>query len=166
RLAGTALFGAAVMAGLLFGGRQQLTIINASTVLATAADRAGLAWLAENTPPDARIAVNSWRWLGNTWAAADGGAWIVPLTGRRATTPPADYVYDRALYAQVNAFNAAAAAVEDWSAPAAGRWLAEQGVTHLYVGPKGGFFDPAALARNPTLRQVYGRDGVFIFEAP
>ncbi|MCA9970421.1 MAG: hypothetical protein KC425_09415 [Anaerolineales bacterium] len=155
--------GALLAAALLFGVRQQATILNAETILAWPADRAALAWVDANLPADARVAVNSWLWLGSTWAGGDGGAWLLPLTGRASTTPPADYIYDAALAREVAAFNEAATAVEDWADPAQAAWLRAQGVTHVFVGQRGGFFDPAALARNPGLERVYGREGVFVF---
>ena len=123
----------------------------------------GLNWLDNNLPQEARIAVNSWRWLGQTWAAADGGSWILPLTGRAVTTPPIDYIYNPDLFGQVKEFNETASAVSDWSDPAQGDWLREQGITHIFVGKRGGFFDPAKLARNAQMTMLYGRDGVFVF---
>lgn len=156
--------GAVLTAALLFGVRQQITILNPTTILAWAADDPGLAWLDENLPQESLIAVNSWRWLGQTWAGSDGGAWIVPLTGRHSTTPPADYTFDRTLFRQVRQFNEEAATWSDWSDPAAATWLKEQQVSHIYIGPKGGQFDPAALARNPLVALLYAQDGVFIFE--
>ncbi|NKQ34556.1 MAG: hypothetical protein HF973_02965 [Chloroflexi bacterium] len=149
---------------LIFGIRQQISILNPNTILARPSDLAGLEWLDENLSPDALVAVNSWLWLGNTYAGADGGAWIVPLTRRQATIPPADYVYNRQMAAQVNQFNKEAEAITDWSDPAAAVWLYKQGVSHIFIGAKGGFMDPAALARNPNLQMMYGEDGVFIFE--
>jgi hypothetical protein len=163
RAAAAGLTGAAVAAAVLFGAHQQVTIVNTETILAEKADVAGLAWLAENAPPGAKVAVNSWRWLGTTWSGSDGGAWIVPLTGLAATTPPADYIYDPALAAEVDAFNEGAAVRTDWADPAAADWLADWGVSLVYVGPRGGFFDPAALARNPNLDLRYAHDGAFIF---
>lgn len=156
--------GGALLAALLFGIRQQITILNAQTILVQPADLAGLEWVAANVPEQATVAVNSWRWLGNAWAGSDGGAWIVPLTGRRSTTPPADYGYSRVLVETVRSFNEAATAVTDWSAPEAADWLRQQGVDYIFVGARGGFFDPAALARNPKLTLRYGHDGVFVFE--
>ncbi|KAA3663788.1 MAG: hypothetical protein DWQ04_09045 [Chloroflexi bacterium] len=153
---GTALF--------LFGVRQQLSILNPQTILAQPADMGGLAWVDDHLPQDATIAVNSWKWLGNTYAGGDGGAWIVQLTGRQSTTPPADYNYNRAYSAEINEFNETAVDIEDWSTIESANWLREQGVTHIFVGAKGGFFDPATLSRNPTLTPVYAHDGVFIFE--
>ena len=158
--------GAALMAALLFGLRQQVTILNAATILAWSQDVPGLSWLDENLPDEATVAVNSWRWLGQTWAGSDGGAWIVPLTGRDSTTPPADYAYSKSLSQQVNHFNEEAQTRSDWSDPAAARWLQEQGVSFIYVGAKGGDFDPAVLSLNPGLRLLFGQDGVYIFEIP
>jgi hypothetical protein len=159
----SAFFGAAVLAASLFGARQQIDILNETTILARPADSDALAWVGENLPTDARIAVNSWRWLGATWAAGDGGAWILPLTGLATTTPPVDYIGDPQLFQQVIAFNEGAMAIEDWSTPQAADWLARQGVSHIFVGARGGFFDPAALARNPQLDMPYSHDGVFVF---
>ena len=47
---------------------------NAQTILAYPEDYIALNWVAEKLPDEATLAVNSWRWLGETWAAADGGA--------------------------------------------------------------------------------------------
>lgn len=156
--------GALVAALTLFGIRTQIGIVNPQTILALPQDVAALTWIDDNLGEDAVIAVSSWQWLGNTWAAADGGAWIVPLTGREATTPPIDHIYNRELFAQVRAFNDHATAVTDWSAPTAAEWLRAQGVTHVYVGEKGGFLDPAALSRNPLLTLIFHSGGTFVFE--
>jgi hypothetical protein len=158
------LLGGSLALTAVFGIHQQITILNPQTVLAQSADLAGLQWAAENLPAEAKVAVNSWRWLGNTWAGADGGAWLVPLTGPASTTPPVDYIYNRVLFEEVRQFNETATAVEDWSAPEQAEWLRQQGVTHIFIGAKGGIFDPSALLENPQTRLIYGRDGVFIFE--
>ncbi len=157
------VMGGVLTAVFLFGVRQQITILNPETILVRNADLAGLEWLDNNLPAGAKVAVNSWLWLGNTWAASDGGAWIVPLTRRASSTPPADYGYSLALVLSVSAFNEAATAVTNWSAAHQADWLDQQGYTHIFVGQRGGFFDPAQLAANPHLSIVYGRNGVFIF---
>ncbi|MBX7253656.1 MAG: hypothetical protein K1X50_16870, partial [Candidatus Promineofilum sp.] len=156
---------AGVALGLLavFGARQQANIVNPETILALPADQPALDWMAVNLPADARVAVNAWQWLGATWAGSDGGAWIVPLTGRQTTTPPVDHIYDAGLFAEVRAFNEAAAAITDWSDPAAADWLRGQGVSHVYAGQRGGPFDPAQLSRNPGLTLLYQNEGAFLF---
>ena len=81
----------------------------------------------------------------------------------RIATPPVDHIYNEALFADVRAFNEAATAITDWSDPAAADWLAAQGVTHLFVGRRGGYLDPAALSRNPSLVLLHDHDGTFVF---
>ncbi|MCP4418228.1 MAG: hypothetical protein GY805_16525, partial [Chloroflexi bacterium] len=136
-VAGMLLLGVLTTAVTLFGIQQQITILNEQTILAQPADAEALDWLAANLPEDAVVAVNSWLWLGNAWAGSDGGAWIVPLTGRQSSTPPADYTYSRELVDFVNPFNEAATAVTDWSKPATAVWLAEQSITHIFIGVRG-----------------------------
>ena len=160
---GYGLTGLGLVILLVYGARRQVSILNPQTLLVETEDMIGLRWLDENLPQDAQIAVNSWQWLGETWAAADGGAWILPLTGRTVTTPPIDHIYNSDLFQQVRDFNQAATAVSDWSDPAQAQWLQEQGVSHIFVGKRGGFFDPAKLARNPDLTLLFAHDGVFIF---
>jgi hypothetical protein len=147
----------------LFGLRQQITILNEQTILAYPADAEALGWLAANVPEEATIAVNSWLWLGNTWSGSDGGAWIVPLTGRQSGTPPADYIYSHELADWVGTFNEEMTAVPDWSTPESANWLREQGMTHIFIGVRGGQMDPAQLLQNPGVKMIYGRNGAFIF---
>jgi hypothetical protein len=132
QFAGIALLAVGGTAVTLFGVRQQLTILNEQTLLVQPADVAALAWLDANLPADATVAVNSWLWLLNTWSGSDGGAWLVPLTGRQSSTPPADYIYSRELADFVRGFNEAATAVPDWRTPEAAAWLREQGMTHIF----------------------------------
>lgn len=163
KLAAAILLGMTVGVLTLFGIRAQAGMINPQTILAEPQDLEALAWIDATLPGDVKVAVNSWRWLGNTWAAADGGAWLVPLTGRSATTPPIDHIYSPTLFAEVREFNEQASSFKDWSDTAAVAWLRKQGVTHIFVGARGGFLDPAALMRNPLLRPIYQSGGTFVF---
>ncbi len=147
----------------LFGTYQQITILNPQTILVYPQDIQAIAWLDEHLPRESHIAVNSWRWLGNTWAGSDGGAWIVPLTGRSASTPPADYIYSRDMVQRVNGFNEALQGIEEWDAAETAEFLRQWGVSHVFIGARGGQFDPATLLQNPEMRLLYARDGVFIF---
>jgi hypothetical protein len=160
---GSLIVGVGLAAAAVFGINQQLTILNSDTILAWPPHGAGLTWLAENTPPEAKVAVNAFSWLGTTWAGRDGGAWVVPLTGRDSTTPPADYIYDPILAVSVADFNKTAESWGSWADPVIVDQLRAQGVTHVFVGARGGFIDPAELAQNPEMEMLYGRDGTFVF---
>ncbi len=159
-----AVLGTGMMLLTLYGGRQQIEIMNQGTVLAEPPDVAGIAWVDAHLPIDAKIAVSSWKWLGVTWAAQDGGAWLLPLTQRRVTIPPADYIYAAQLEREVRAFNVAASAVEDWSADSALALLREQQVTHIYIGARGGFLLPDKLLQHDDIQLRFAQDGVFILE--
>ena len=156
-------WGALFTSLILFGVPHQLNILNDSTRLGRSADIAALTWLEEHTPTQAKIAHSSWKWLGETWAGQDGGAWIVPLTGRMSTAPPIDHVYSPELFAQVRNFNEMAHAIEDWSTPATADFLRQHEVDYIFVGEKGGYFDPAELSRNDSLTLVYQHEATFIF---
>lgn len=163
QVGGYTLVGGLLMTLLLFGVHQQTTIVNPATVLAEPPDEPALQWIVEKTPSQSVFAVSAWNWLGNTWAAQDGGAWIVPLTQRAATTPPADYTYSRDLIASVSAFNSSAEKITDWSTDDAINFLREFDVTHVYVGARGGYIKPDQLNSHPDASLLYAEDGVFIF---
>lgn len=164
RLTGAAAAGGIFSTLLLFGVMFQINMINDRTVFAKAADADALRWAAELLPADAVVANSAWLWLGDTYAGEDGAAWLLPLTGLQTTTPPADYIYDLELSQRVNAFNEASAAIDDWSTAASAEFLRSHGVTHLYVGARGGQFKPEQLEANAELRRLYAQDGVFIYE--
>lgn len=155
--------GAILTLALLLGLNQQASILNPDTILATKADAEGLYWLANYDSQESTVAVSSWIWLGATWAGSDGGAWVLPETGQNSTTPPVDYIYDLRFRSAVAAFNADASKIEDWSDPTSTEWLTDEGVDIIFVGSRGGFFDPAELSRNSRLNLLYSQDGVFIF---
>ncbi len=164
RLGGILLASLLGTAVTLFGVQQQINIINPQTVLAQPADIEALAWLDENVPEDAVVAVNSWLWLLNAWSGSDGGAWLVPFTGRQSSTPPADYTYKADLVGFVRPFNEQLNNISDWQAEETAVWLQEQGITHIFIGAKGGQMDPAGLLQNLGMEMIYGRNGTFIFE--
>lgn len=164
QLLGYVLAGAVLAAMGVHGLYQQATVLNATTILAQPADAAGIQWLADHTPPTARIGHSSWLWLGGTWAGSDGGAWLTPLTGRPSTTPPIDYIYDAALFTAVDDFNVWAQAVDNWAEAAVAAELRQRGVDYLFVGQRGGYLDPAELSQNPALALRFAAEGVYVFE--
>ncbi len=171
RLAGylvAALLGAGLFASGLFGVRNQIAILNESTILGKQADLAAIDWIAENTPPNAKVANNAWLWLGLTWAGTDGAAWITPMTGRLSGTPPIDHIYNSRIFGITSTFNQSASAIQDWSDPAALELLRQNNFTHVFTGISDGSgavdMDPAELLRNPGVELVYSGDGAYIFE--
>jgi hypothetical protein len=142
----------------------QTGMVNAATVLATEADAPALEWIAHHTPEDAMFLVNSWHWQAGLWASSDAGYWIWPLTGRRTTMPTLDYAFDRAWLAEVNAFNEGLARVTDFSSPQTVAQLRAAGVSHVFIGAKGGNLKPEMFVGNPYYRLLYANGAVWVFE--
>lgn len=157
------------LAGLAaYAGQQglvgQVSISNPTTVLATADDQSALEWIKKNAPEEAVFLVNGWLWQSYTWAGPDGGVWVWPLTGRRTTLPPLDYTLQADLQAEVNAFNKRAAQIQDASAPETLALLREAGVTHIFIGAKGGTLKPEMLVDNLNYRLLYTNGAAWVFE--
>jgi hypothetical protein len=140
------------------------------------ADLEAMAWIRENTPADARFAINGILAYGGSGAAgADGGWWIPLLTQRANTIPPLLYTME-----VTNDPQYAIQVREDVrylqqvpaSSPEGVRFLQSRGVTHVYIGQGQGkvgnsgepLLDASALAASPAYRTVYHRDQVWIFE--
>lgn len=146
----------------------QVAVANAATILATADDVAALEWVAASTPPDAVFLTNSWNWQLHLWAAPDGGAWLWMLTRRRATMPPLDYTYQPDWEARVRAFNerlAALTAAQGFSvaAPEFQALLREAGVTHVYIGARGGALRPEQFTASPDFELLYSNGAAWVF---
>ena len=139
-------------------------MLNLQTLLVQPEDMPACAGWRRICREDALVAVNSWRWLGETWAGSDGGAWILPLTGRCGyDAADRSYLQSRLCFSRSGSLIKQASAVSDWSDPAQAQWLRDQGVSHIFVGKRGGFFDPAKLAGTRRWNCCYDRSGVFIF---
>ena len=148
-----------------WGAAGMRDIINPQTILVDAEDVPALLWIRDNTPPNARFGVDTWRWQGNTYAGADAGYWISVLTDRQTITLPALYTLtaSRETVLDANRF------LEQW-APAqslGNREIVEAlrsgDVTHLFVGHRARHLDAAQLAQSPDLELLYDDDSVYIF---
>jgi hypothetical protein len=166
RLVGWGAMWAVVGYAGMLGVRAQVEIVRPVTVLATADDAAALAWIEANVPDDAVFLVNGWLWLNNVWASPDGGAWLMPLTGRRSTLPPIDYTSQPELKRAVEETYAnVPAAFEAGVDSAEARALMNQaGVTHIYIGAKGGSLRLEMFAKSARYRVVYTNGAAWVYE--
>jgi hypothetical protein len=158
-----ALAAALALGAAGYGASAQRDVLNQSTVLATADDRAAIEWAAANTPPDARFLVNSAAWLSTARRGADGGWWLLPLAGRWTTAPPVLYAYgDPGYVRHVNAVSDIVAGYTPGQEQAILDLIAGEGITHIYLGAKGGPLKPELFAGRPGFRTIYQRGGVTI----
>ena len=159
------LAGTVVLVLGIWGARGMTNIVNPATILATGADRAALAWIRAETPASARFAVNAWAWTPGTYAGSDGGYWIPVLADRASILPP--LIYSTTLPpAAVDAANDVLAGLDgatNLDDPALQAQLRAAGVTHLYLGARGGSLRADELDTRAYARLLYREDGVSIY---
>lgn len=158
--AGFAMLGAASVLGL----RTQIAMLNQATVLALPADREALTWARAHLPAEAVVLNNAWKWQGEIWAGSDGGSWLWAWAERRATTPPVDYAYQAEWVGRVEALNTRLNMVTDGADPALRALIREAGVTHIFIGARGGPIRPEMLASAPGYVLRYTNGAAWVFE--
>jgi len=138
--------------------------VNPVTVLVTEDDLAACAWIREHTPEDALFLVNAREWQGDLVVGTDGGYWLPLLADRRTTVPCVFYHHGPPEYRAtvtdlVHAVDGAPA-VDD---PALLAALRQAGVTHVYVGARGGRLLPRDLDGNPHYPTLYASGPVRVY---
>jgi hypothetical protein len=165
-----------VLAGLA-GARQRAADLHVyEHNLVTRVDLAAMAWIRENTPPDARFLVNSFPAYGGTLVVgSDAGWWIPLLAGRANSVPPLNYGSERGpvpdYVAQVNELTHELQRL-DPDAPETVKLLCERDFTHVYIGQRQGrvnYGGPHVLSveemlRSSSYRLIHQQDNVAILE--
>ncbi|NLD42996.1 MAG: hypothetical protein GX657_05820 [Chloroflexi bacterium] len=160
---GAALVGGTAMLAAA-GTWAHLNLVNPVTVLVTEDDVAAFAWVRENTPPEALFLINSRLWVGDLVVGSDGGYWLPMLADRQTTLPCVLYHHGTPAYRA--AITGLAAAVEEAPSlddPALLGRLRQAGVTHVYVGARGGRLMPRDLDASPHYRTVYSSGPVRVY---
>ncbi len=153
----------AVILVSLWGAANTLQLLTPETFFVTKSDLKAMAWIRENVPEDARFAINTHFWLSYAAIGADAGYWIPFLTGRKTTLPP--MLYSEGSYEYIEEVNALArATVKLCENDDTLSTLAENGVTHIYIGQRGGCLRPQRLLASPDYEAIYHQDGGWIFE--
>ena len=161
-----AAWGRAALAGVmlavaLVGARGQLGIRTPDRFYVLPADEAAMPWIRQHTPPTARFLINTEFWLANAAIGTDAGYWLPLLAGRETTMPPM-YASDAEpeYIAQVNALARAAEVAP--TAPDTLAMMRAAGVTHVYIGQRGGSLRPEVLAADPHFRPIYHQGPVWV----
>ena len=154
---------AAVILVSLWGAGNILHLLTPETFLVTKSDLKAMDWIRENIPQDARFAINTHFWLSYAAIGSDAGYWIPFLTGRETTLPP--MLYSEGTYEYIDEVNALAGATVALSEnDDTLSILRENGVTHIYIGQRGGGLKPQRLLASPNYEAIYHQDGVWVFE--
>jgi hypothetical protein len=132
-----------------------------------AADYEALVWIRSNLPRDAKVAANpfAFPWSPRNVYGSDAGMWVPLVAGVRSTVPPltaynelpatSEYLEEAV---QVVAFEPIIGRVPDWDG------LKSMGVTHVFVGTRGGAFDVPMMLGAGEVELLFHRDGAYLFE--
>jgi hypothetical protein len=154
----------------------QAGIVRSANVLVTRPDFRAMAWIEQNTPPESRFLVETFRNSDGTAVVGGDAGWWIPLLARRQTLLPPQYAlmsesplvpgYSRTLMELVASLQAAGP-----QSPEGLAILCEQGITHLFVGQRQGaagdraepLFRADTLAHYASFVPVYHEDRVWVF---
>jgi hypothetical protein len=147
----------------LLAARALLPILRPSTDLFRAADRPAMEWISANIPANETILINPMYWGYSTYAGADGGFWITPLTGRRTIPPPV--LYSLGNLSETQRIRTLCETVIASAADAAGlaKYLRDQELRYIYLGVRGGVLSPQALLESDQFEVLYAQDGAWVF---
>lgn len=148
----------------LLAAHSLLPILRPSTDLFRAADRPAMTWIAENIPADETIVINPMYWGYGTYAGADGGFWITPLTGRKTIPPPVLYALGSQSEKQRIQTICEAILGEASDANGLAKYLRAHDLHYVYLGARGGVISPQALRDSNEFQVLYAKQGVWIFE--
>ncbi len=157
--------GAAALA--VWGGAILINIFDADDRYVFSEDLPAMAWVRENVPPDSLFMVNTFTFGFNPdfiigW---DAGSWLPVLADRRAVTAPMTYSMERNIYPDYGQTISALHHLDGNLASPAGLALLERaGVTHIFLGKRGGAIRPENLIESEHFSLVYNKGGVYVFE--
>jgi len=128
-----------------------------------------LFWMRENLPRDAYVLANpfafTWDPPPQSVHGSDAGLWVPLVAGVRVSVPPIPAYNERpSIPGYIDGLRALVGAEPfsgreaDWDA------LKAAGITHIYVGSRGGALDVPALLSSEHSRLLYHSDGAWVFE--
>ena len=131
-----------------------------------AQDLPAVRWVSNHTPADALFMVNtfSFDFMPEYVIGSDAGGWLPVLAKRRAVTAPMTYPIERS---QIEGYPQQIRQLADLSGdlatPRAVEKLRSLGVTHVFVGQRGGPIQVDKLLASPDYELLYHDNGVYVF---
>ena len=150
----------------LGGAGSLLRIIDPGAAYVLPQDMGAVEWVQEHTPPDALFMVNTYAFpfAPEYVIGSDAGGWLPVLARRRVVTAPMTYPIERSSIehypqqiAQLGGLSA------DLGAPEAVARLRALGVTHVFVGARGGPIAVDKLLASPAYTLEFHDGSVYVF---
>ncbi|MFO7695769.1 MAG: hypothetical protein R6X16_01245 [Anaerolineae bacterium] len=146
----------------------QSDVVNSRTVLVHPPDMPAIGWAREHLPEDSLVLINAEPWQQGLPMGSDAGWWLPYLAGAQVTYPSVLFTQGTAAYrAEVLSIVELVRASGDLSSPVFVDRLSQAGVTHVFVGSRGGPLQPDRL-REPYYVELfrYGPTRFYRFDAP
>lgn len=130
-------------------------------------DLKAMEFIQESIPTDAYFMVNLYRFSFSDilMLGSDGGYWIPLLAERKAIAPPMIFTFERVSdpgYAdKLRLFESLKG---DFVSDSGLKILRNEGITHVYIGARGGPINPADLMSSPDFQLIYQDGAVYIFK--
>lgn len=150
---------------VLWGALEEPDVINQTTVLADQADLEALQWIDANVSGDARFFINTTNWGYGTSRGVDGGAWILPYTGRWSLAPTlfTTFSADAQYKQQIRDWGKAAQTITDCT-PEFWSLVADADLSHIYLHQKRGGLQANALQTCQNLELIYDKGAISVWE--
>jgi len=150
---------------IAWGGWLTRDVINDQTVLAREEDLHALAWIEENTPQESRFLVNTTGWGFGVYRGVDGGAWILPITGRWSLAPTIFYPFgaEKDFVRVVNDWGERASQLSGCG-PDFWGLVEEARLSHVYLREGVGNLKAEVLEECEGLKEIYDMDGVSVWK--
>ncbi|MCJ7695222.1 MAG: glycosyltransferase family 39 protein [Anaerolineaceae bacterium] len=159
------LIGFVMLGSIIWGTVGNWDKVNGKTILASEADVKAIEWIKTNTPEDARFFINTTSWGYDISRGVDGGAWILPLTGRWTIAPTLFYAFgqDQDQIQQISGRGTKAQEITGCN-EAFWQLVDEASLTHIYIKDNDGSLNSKALSGCAGVKKVYDVDGVSVWE--
>lgn len=161
-------FGGLLVAGLLLGGVwADRTVPKYNDGLLRPEDLPAMQFIREHTPTDAHFMINIYRFpfsdilmVGN-----DAGYFIPLLTGRQTVVQPMTFSFEHLRSPEYPDQLRRLEGLEgEITSEQALMLMREAGVTHVYLGTRGGKIQPESLQNSPHFRLLYQDGPTYVFE--
>jgi hypothetical protein len=166
-----------VINGVWLAWEQRMIAEPQSFAMVTRPDIQAMAWIRENTKPDARFLVEGFRAFYNTSAVGSDAGWWLPLLAERANTMPPLYALasEEPLedgYTEQVVELVALLEITPLNTLEGVRLLCEQDISHIYIGQLQGLvgitwlsqlYNADELLNQPYYQQIYQQDMVYIY---
>jgi len=155
------------MTGLgVWGGFTISSIVEPGAAYVASDDMPAIEWIRANVPASARFMVNTFHWdyLPQYVIGSDAGYWLPLLAGRMTVTAPMVYASERSNVPDfVERLSALDRLNGRLTSSEALDLLRREGITHVYIGQRGGKIDASELQKSEFFRLEYTNGSVFIF---